>query len=251
MADTKITGLDPNTTPAVGDLLVMVDDPGGSAATQKMTIAALLALAVSNVTMQVIGAGSGDYTPTTGMKKVLIILVGGGGGGGSVTGTDSYGGGGGGGGTCIRLCTAAEIAANHAYVVGAASAAGGAGNNSTFSCNTMVANGGAVGVASADSTTLGTLGAGGAGGTASGGDLNIPGQAGQRGVVYSTSFGLTGMGGNSMFGGGAAQAVTESAGANGGAYGGGGSGGGSSAGTDRAGGAGAAGVMYCIEFLNV
>lgn len=245
MADAKITGLGANTTPATTDLLVMVDDPGGTPVTMKMTIATLLALAMTNVTMQVFAAGSGTYTPTTGMKKVLVILVGPGGNGGSVTGVDCVGGGGGGGGTVIRLCTAAEVGVSKAYVVGTA------GNNSTFAVNSMQATFGANGASSADSTTLGTLGAGGAGGVGSGGDLNIKGQAGFRGVIHSTSAGLSGAGGNSMFGGGASQAGPNAAGTAGGAYGGGGSGGACSEGTDRAGGAGADGVMYCIEFLNV
>ena len=38
MADVKITGLTANTTLASGDLLVMVDDPGGTPLTQKITI---------------------------------------------------------------------------------------------------------------------------------------------------------------------------------------------------------------------
>ena len=38
MADSKITALDENTTPASTDLTVIVDDPGGTPATQKMTI---------------------------------------------------------------------------------------------------------------------------------------------------------------------------------------------------------------------
>ena len=245
MADTKITGLGPNTTPAVGDLLVMVDDPAGSAATQKLALSYLLAMAVTNVVVQVISAGTTTYTPTTGMKKVLAILVGPGGAGGSVAGVDCVGGGGGGGGTCIRLCTAAEIGANSACVVGTP------GNNTTLADVSMVAGYGGNGASSADSTTLGTLGAGGAGGTASGGDLNIVGQAGFRGVIHSTTAGLSGAGGNSMFGGGASQKGPDSAGAAGGDYGGGGSGGACSEGTDRAGGAGANGIMYMIEFLNV
>ena len=36
--DAKITALDANTTPASTDLTVIVDDPGGTPATQKMTI---------------------------------------------------------------------------------------------------------------------------------------------------------------------------------------------------------------------
>jgi hypothetical protein len=245
MADTKVTGLDPNTTPAVTDLLVMVDDPGGSPATQKMTIASLLALAVSNVVIQVITAGTTTYTPTTGMKKVLAILVGPGGNGGAVTGVDCAGGGGGGGGTCIRLCTAAEIGANSACVVGTP------GNNTTLADVSMVAGFGGNGASSADSTTLGTLGAAGAGGTSSGGDLNVTGQAGYVGIIHSTSAGLGGGGGSSMFGGGAGEAGPNAAGNAGGTYGGGGGGGACSEGTDRAGGGGANGIMYMIEFLNV
>jgi len=38
MADQKITELDENTTPASTDLTVIVDDPGGTPATQKMTV---------------------------------------------------------------------------------------------------------------------------------------------------------------------------------------------------------------------
>ena len=38
MADQKITALDANTTPASTDLTVIVDDPGGTPATQKMTV---------------------------------------------------------------------------------------------------------------------------------------------------------------------------------------------------------------------
>jgi hypothetical protein len=245
MADTKITGLGANTTPAVGDLLVMVDDPGGSPATQKLALSYLLAMAVTDVVIQVISAGTTTYTPTSGMKKVLAILIGPGGNGGSVTGVDCVGGGGGGGGTCIRLCTAAEIGANSACVVGTP------GNNTTLADVSMVAGYGGNGASSADSTTLGTLGAGGAGGTSSGGDLNITGQAGFRGVIHSTSAGLSGAGGNSMFGGGASQAGPNAAGTTGGNYGGGGSGGACSEGTDRAGGGGANGIIYMIEFLNV
>jgi len=245
MADTKVSGLGPNTAPLTTDYLAILDDPATTPALQRMAISYLLALAVTNVAIQVIAAGTTLYTPTTGMKKVLAILVGPGGNGAAVTGVDSYGGGGGGGGTCIRLCTAAEIGANSACVVGTP------GTATTLADVSMSAGFGGNGAASADSTTLGTLGAGGAGGTSSGGDLNITGQAGFRGIVHSTSAGLSGAGGNSMFGGGAAQAQTEAAGTNGGQYGGGGSGGGSSGGTDRAGGSGANGIMYMIEFLQV
>jgi hypothetical protein len=38
MADQKITELTENTTPATGDLIEMVDDPGGTPANRKVTI---------------------------------------------------------------------------------------------------------------------------------------------------------------------------------------------------------------------
>ena len=45
MADAKITALTELTTPAVGDLLAIVDDPAGSPITKKITCANLLSLA--------------------------------------------------------------------------------------------------------------------------------------------------------------------------------------------------------------
>lgn len=45
MADTKVTALTENTTPAGTDLLYIVDDPGGSALSQKITVTNLLSLA--------------------------------------------------------------------------------------------------------------------------------------------------------------------------------------------------------------
>ena len=44
MADQKITQLTEQTTPATGDLLATVDDPGGTPVTMKLTIANLLSL---------------------------------------------------------------------------------------------------------------------------------------------------------------------------------------------------------------
>jgi len=44
MADSKITALTANTTPALTDLAVMVDDPSGTPLTQKITIANVLSL---------------------------------------------------------------------------------------------------------------------------------------------------------------------------------------------------------------
>lgn len=249
--DETIWQLEELTAPALEDLLVAVDDPGGSPATKKMAVSALATLAVTNVVVQVKTVGSGTYTPTSGMKKVLGIAVGGGGGGAGGINTDSAGSGGGGGGTVIRLMTAAQIGASKSYVVGAGGAATSAGNDTTLDTAgaLMNAGGGGAGVAGATFSVIGVTTAGGAGGSASNGDLNIPGGAGRRGVIYSATDGKGGPGGRSAFGFGGASGGTNVAGNVGQAYGAGGSGGHAAAASDRAGAAGADGILYLIEFI--
>jgi hypothetical protein len=44
MADTKLTALTANTTPALTDILYIVDDPGGTPASQKVTLTSIKAL---------------------------------------------------------------------------------------------------------------------------------------------------------------------------------------------------------------
>lgn len=245
----KITELAALTDPQTGDYLVLADDPGGTAINKRLTIASLISTfgLFTNVVVQTKTVGSGTYTPTTGMVKVLGIAVGGGGAGAGGVNTDSAGGGGGGGGTVIRLMTAANIGASKAYVVGAAAAA------TTLDTAGALLNAGAGGAGTAGSvfSVVGVTTAGGTGGTAANGDLNMPGQAGERGVIYSATDGHGGDGGNSVFGAGAASGGTGIAGSTGGEYGGGGGGGHAASASDRAGGAGAPGILYLIEFLSV
>lgn len=249
-----IQGLTALTTPAREDLLVVVDDPSGTPITKKLTIANLATLAISDVVVQVKTVGSGTYTPTTGMQKVLGIAVGGGGAGAGGLATDSAGGGGGGGGTVIRLMTAAEIGASKAYVVGAGGTGGtsptaGAATTLDAAGALMNAGGGGVGTAGATFSVIGVHVAGGTGGTASNGTLNIPGQPGGRGVIFDGTVGAGGEGGHSVFGHGAAHGGTGLAGVNGTAYGGGGSGGHAATAGDRVGGNGADGILFLLEFL--
>ncbi len=244
MADQKITALTELTAPTADDLLAAVDDPAGSPITKYLTIAKLLTLLVKDVAVQVLTSASGTYTPTSGMKAVLFILVGPGGNGANITNIDEASGGGGGGGTCIKLNTAAQVGASKTYTVGASS-----GNNTTITGLSLAANSGSNGSATGNTTTVGAQAAGGAGGTASGGDLNVDGERGQRAVIYSTTNGCGGRGGSSLFGRGGAQSGTAAAGNAGAAYGGGGGGAHTADDTDRSGGAGAAGVIYAIEFL--
>lgn len=241
------------TTPALEDLLMAVDDPSGTPISKKLLLSAFAALTVSNVVVQVKTVGSGTYTPTTGMKKVLAIAVGGGGAGAGGLNTDSAGGGGGGGGTCIRLLSAAQISTSKAYVVGAGGVASGAAATATTLDTAgalLNAGAGGAGTAGAVFAAVGAQQAvGGAGGTATNGDLNIPGEGGSIGTPFDGTSGMGGNGGRSVFGFGGAVGGSNIVGATGGAYGGGGSGGHASATQDRDGGNGAAGIMYLIEFI--
>lgn len=65
MSDLKITELTANTTPATSDLLAIVDDPAGTPATQKVTIANIAALVLSSL------KASGAEV-TTGTSEILI-----------------------------------------------------------------------------------------------------------------------------------------------------------------------------------
>lgn len=76
MADAKITALTANTTPAVGDILPMVDDPAGSPLTQKITLSDLLKV-INGLTVDSSPDKAADYVATYDTsagspKKVLI-----------------------------------------------------------------------------------------------------------------------------------------------------------------------------------
>ena len=251
MTDNPIWSLADLATPVMADLLLGVDSPASSPATRKIALSALAPLTVSNVTVQVKTVGSGFYTPTTGMKKVLAIAVGGGGGGHGGVATDSAGGGGGSGGTCIRLMTAADIGASKAYVVGAGGAAGSNGTATSLDGGALMAgNTGAAGIAGAQSGALGVQAAGGSGGAVpTVGDLKIAGNSGGRGITYSGADGSGGRGGDSIFGFGGRESLTDTAGIAGTGYGSGGGGGHAATTSDRVGGAGANGILYLIEFI--
>lgn len=88
MADTKITALTANTTPATTDIFPHVDDPSGTPVTKKMTFADLLKV-VNGLTEDTAPDTSADYvltydTSASSAKKVKPIRIGAG-------GTDSEG----------------------------------------------------------------------------------------------------------------------------------------------------------------
>lgn len=254
MADTKISAVPAQTTLSTDDLMPVVDDPAGTPVTKAITItnviASLRTLGLfGDMSVQVL-TGSGTYSAPSNLKFVIAIVQGGGGPGNDANATDCVSGGGGGGGCAIKLLTAAQLSGFGVYAVGATSSANANGNNSTltWSGGTLTGNGGNQSTESAASTTAGTAGDGGTGGSASGGDINMPGGDGNAGVLFSTSLGQGGIGGNSFLGKGGRGGSDDEAGAAGKVYGGGGGGGHAATATDRAGGLGAAGTIIMLEF---
>lgn len=62
MADTKTTALTENTTPAATDIMYIVDDPGGSAASQKITLASLFSITGRVLISEQTPTGTGTVT---------------------------------------------------------------------------------------------------------------------------------------------------------------------------------------------
>lgn len=69
MSDTKISALSANTTPVSTDITVIVDDPGGTPQSQKITLANLMALFANPVT------DDGDSLGTTSLKWSDVFLA--------------------------------------------------------------------------------------------------------------------------------------------------------------------------------
>ena len=240
---------------------VLITSSGGVPSISSTLPAAVIANIPGRLTsFQTLTSGTAaTYTPTAGTTSILVECVGGGGGGGGAaapTAQSADGGGGGSGGFSRKWY--ATIAASYTYTVGAAANggtagnnAGTAGNNTTF--DVITANGGAAGGGGVAAATLGSFGAGGAGGAASGGDMNITGNSGGRGLYFGTTTGTGGQGANSMLGGSPAIAASSSssiAGNSAATNSGAGGGGASASGTvaAAAGGNGAAGIIIVWEF---
>lgn len=248
MANTAIENFTEKVSPILTDLLTVVNSPGGTPASRKVQIGNILPLlTINSVTINVFTSNA-TYTTPSNVKAVLIIAIGGGGGGAGGINTDSSGGGGGAGGAAIKLVHAAALGSAQTVTVGLGGAATTAGSNSSVGV-IVLATGGSPGTAGTTATTIGTgMAAGGAGGVGSNASLNIVGEAGGRSVQISGSNGIAGQGGSSIWGGGGDPGGTNLAGNPGNLYGGGGGGGHASATADRAGGAGANGVVVFIEF---
>lgn len=195
--------------------------------------------------------GSGVWAKSTTTLKYIVVQAcgGGGGGGGTANANDDAGSGGGGAGCVTKTIPAFALSHSAIVTIGGAGAAGTtgvgtAGGDTTFG-SFLTASGGSPGTTAGDTSTFG-----GAGGAASGGEVNIPGQRGRassRGDAAGDARG--GDGGNSLLGYGGYGATLEIAAGAGVGYGGGGGGGARSGGaTERAPGAGTAGIVIVTEY---
>ena len=176
-------------------------------------------------------ASPATWTKPAGLKYVVVEVQAAGGAGGDVTSTQYACGGGGAGGYSKKQIAAGTLGSTETVTIGAA------GNSSSFGSHCS-ANAGSAG--SLNTTT------GGSGGTATGGDINITGQAGGYGMG-STSPYLGGAGGNSMLGNGG-NVIRDTNGLAGLGYGSGGGGASTSGTTDYSGGAAAPAIVIVTEF---
>ncbi len=202
-------------------------------------------------------SASGTYTPSPGMVYCDVEIVGGGGGGGGATGgsgTSSAGAGGGGGGYAKKTFTAAQIGVSQTVTIGAGgvgvsgNSTGGTGGTTTFGA-LLTATGGFGGGGSNASTVAGIPAAGGAGGTASGGDINVKGGNGFASFLLGgAAGGLSGQGGNTIYGAGGYPSGPVGAGNEGSGYGGGASGGASNTASTATGATGASGMVIVNEY---
>ena len=185
-----------------------------------------------NISKQIFIAGGTFTAPKAGTYKITVVGGGGAGGGGN---NSEYSGGGGAGGLAIKYATLTNGETVTVTV-------GSAGSTSSFGTYAS-ATGGSAGANGDDATVY--SGTGGAGGTATGGDINVPGETGW----YSSSA-CSGRGAHSMFGTGGQVLPrnNESDGNSATGYGAGGGGSFSDDSSYHAGGAGVAGIVI-VEYV--
>jgi len=157
----------------------------------------------------------GTWTKDAGLKAVKVTVLGGGGSGGPSSAPanipSSAAAGGGAGGASVRYIDAASIPGPVSVTVG------GAGGTSSFGPFASATGGSAGGTGGAFPSPefLPTRPVGGAGGTGSSGTVNIPGAPGQPAVGTAPTPATSGFqdsggsGGNSIFGGGARNQLSN------------------------------------------
>lgn len=197
---------------------------------------------------------STTWSKSANLKYIIVEIQAGGGGGGYgiQNSSDTGAGGGGGGGYARKLIPASLLNASENVIVGE----GGTGGNTT---GPVAATDGAMSAFGSFASSTGGVaggsvtnaaGVGGTGGVGNNGDLNLPGQSGGDGFLFTNteSTATSGTGGDSFFGKGATNGIANAVGKNGVSYGGGGSGGSRTSSGNSNGGNGARGVVTLTEY---
>lgn len=170
------------------------------------------------INVQIFNA-SGTYTPIAGTRSVVVEVLGGGGGGGgaqaTAAGQTAAGGGGGGGGYAKSIIntgfSGATVTIGAGGGGGAIAGAGSSGGTTSFGAS-LTATGGGGGNAGLAATPPGQT-AGGAGGQGSLGNIaNTAGFFGGRSTSMSAANAISGEGGGTVLGGGAAPRGSASPG---------------------------------------
>jgi len=207
-------------------------------------------------TVEVYTSG-GTFTKSGTDKFIIVEVVGGGGGGGGIDGAASgvaESGGGGGGGYSFERILNSALAATETVTVGAG---GGGGAGSGFATGTsggsssfgslLSATGGSGGVGM-NATTGSSVSAGGDGGTGTGGDINLVGGDGGNGRVLAGAPVELSWGGSTKYSQINRAEAAVGVGRAGKIYGGGAAGSITASNVDRAGGAGAAGIVIVYRY---
>jgi hypothetical protein len=249
-ATTSLVNSFPTATPATSDY-IGGSDVSDSNLSKRFLVSDILAAGLAGSFQNVIvytTTGGNTWTKPAGLKRIEVFGVSGGGGGGGATNAATMGAGGRGGGYFYKKIEATSLGATETATVGTAGSAGSSGGGA----------GGAGGASSFGAHCSATGGAGGsgntsiplvaAGGVATGGDININGEA----PVNSNSNSVASMlsfGGSSLFGSGGRRCAIEGAGTSGLGYGAGGSGGITTVGQATAGAAGTQGIIFVKEYF--
>lgn len=240
-------------TPADTDR-VMIQDVSDATTAKYVLYSTITAGGAGGFDSWQVFTSSGTWTKPAGVNKVLVCVqgAGGGGGGGNGSGAGDGGGGAAGGYVCsvldVTSISSSTITVGAGGTGGATATDGSDGGNSSWAdgTNTLTGGGGGHGneYAGPDSQAVG--------GTATGGDLNIPGQYGEfpAGTASGNHGGSSplGFGGVSM----TTSVLGDDPGGDGQGYGSGGAGGaGDGTSAQEAGGDGADGIVIVYEYKSV
>lgn len=149
---------------------------------------------------QQVYTASGTYEKPSDLKFIIVEVQGGGGGGGGSSTAHAAGGGGGAGAYARKKILAADLGTTETVTIASGASGGSGDNNGSSASDTTFGAHITAGGGSGGFRGIGG-GDGGSGGTATGGDINVNGGAGQGTTNTTSNTPPGGNGGASFFGG--------------------------------------------------